>query len=231
MKKNSIAILMIVILFSSCAAQKENTNQWNNLIENNSLNGWHTYGKENAGKAWTVSDDVLQFNPTGIDQKERGDLATNESYENFHLKYDWKISENGNSGVMFNVNDDATKYKQPYLTGPEMQVLDNAGHPDAKIFKHRAGDLYDLIPCSVEVVKPFGEWNQAEIILNKGKLRFILNGVQVVETTMWDTEWDKMVAKSKFASMPDFGKYRSGKIVLQDHGDKVWFKNILIKKL
>lgn len=231
MKKNSIAILMVAILFSSCAAQKENTNQWDNLIENNSLNGWHTYGKEIVGKAWTVSDNVLQFSPTGIDQKERGNLTTNESYENFHLKYDWKISKNGNSGVMFNVNDDATKYKQPYLTGPEMQVLDNAGHPDAKIFKHRAGDLYDLIPCSVEVVKPFGEWNHAEIILNKGKLQFILNGVEVVKTTMWDTDWDKMVAKSKFASMPDFGKYRSGKIVLQDHGDKVWFKNILIKKL
>src|SRR5690606_31738521 len=120
---------------------------------------------------------------------------------------------------------------QSYFTGPEMQVLDNAGHPDAKIFKHRAGDLYDLIPSSTETVKPFGEWNQAEIILNKGKLQFFLNGKQVVETTMWDADWNDMVAKSKFATMPDFGKYHSGKIVLQDHGDEVWYRNILIKKL
>ncbi len=227
MKKHSIAVLSIIILFSACATKKDNS-QWNNLIKDNNTNSWHSYGKEKAGTAWTVTDGVLHFKPNKV---EGGDLVTNESYENFHLKYNWKISKNGNSGVMFNVNDDAEKYKHPYLTGPEMQVLDNEGHPDAKIFKHRAGDLYDLIPCSEEVAKPFGEWNQAEIILNNGELHFFLNGKQMVKTTMWDADWNNMVAKSKFASMPDFGKYRSGKIVLQDHGDQVWYKNILIKKL
>ena len=227
MKKYSIALLSITILFSSCVAKKGNT-QWNNLIKNNSTDGWHLYGKEKGGDAWTVADGVLHLNPN---KAERGDLVTNESYENFHLKYDWKISKNGNSGLMFNVNEDVEKYPHPYLTGPEMQVLDNNGHPDAKIFKHRAGDLYDLIASSTETAKPFGEWNKAEIILNKGQLQFFLNGKQVVKTTMWDSNWDKMVAASKFKSMPDFGKYRSGKIVLQDHGDQVWFKNILIKKL
>lgn len=231
MKKYSTHIFALIVLFSSCATKKDNNTQWKSLIKNNTTEGWHTYGKEKAGSAWTATDGVLHLNPNGISKSERGDLVTNESYENFHLKYDWKISKNGNSGLIFNVNDDAAKYKQSYLTGPEMQVLDNDGHPDAKIFKHRAGDLYDLIPSSVEVVKPVGEWNQAEIILNKGELQFFLNGKQIVKTTMWDTDWDNMVAKSKFASMPDFGKFRSGKIVLQDHGDQVWFKNILIKKL
>ena len=83
----------------------------------------------------------------------------------------------------------------------------------------------------MDVAKPYDEWNKAEIILNKGELQFILNGKQIVKTTLWDANWDKMVAASKFKEMPDFGKFRSGKIVLQDHGDQVWFKNILIKKL
>ena len=225
----SIAVLFFVV--TSCSSQKKlNMENWQNLLTNNNTNGWHTYGKNFAGKAWTVSDGVLYFNPS-VNQTERGDLVTNEVYENFHLKYDWKISKNGNSGVMFNVNDDATKYSQPYLTGPEMQVLDNNGHQDAKIFKHRGGDLYDLIPSEPEKAKAAGEWNAAEIILNKGKLAFFLNGEKVVSTTMWDNNWNKMVAESKFKGMPDFGKSLSGKIGLQDHGDQVWYKNIVIKKL
>jgi hypothetical protein len=226
--KSSFFLIPIVVLSVSCVAQNKG---FKNLVSKNSTDGWHTYGKTTMGKAWTVESQVIHFDPTVTDKAEKGDLVTNADYENFHLKYEWKIAKNGNSGVMFNVNDDATKYPQPYLTGPEMQVLDNDGHPDAKIFKHRAGDLYDLIPSSQETVKPAGEWNMAEIILNKGKLEFHLNGVKIVETMMWDDAWNKMVAGSKFKSMPDFGKNKSGKIVFQDHGDEVWYRNIVIKTL
>ncbi|WP_017260341.1 3-keto-disaccharide hydrolase [Pedobacter arcticus] len=231
MKKYAIPIFSIAIFFISCGTQKSKSQPWVDLLSNNISQNWHTYGQQKAGTSWSIQNGILHFNPTNQPKKERGDLASNETFENFHLKYDWKIAENGNSGVMFNVNDDAKKYAQPYFTGPEMQVLDNNGHPDAKIFKHRAGDLYDLIPSSVETAKPFDEWNKAEIILNKGELQFILNGKQIVKTTLWDAEWDKIVPASKFKEMPDFGKFRSGKIVLQDHGNQVWFKNILIKKL
>ncbi len=230
MKKYAITLLGLAMFCISCGSQKPKAQQWVDLLSNNFAQGWHTYGKEKVGTAWSVEKGVLHLNPNKA-KAERGDLVTNNNYENFHLKYDWKISKNGNSGVMFNVNDDAVKYPQTYLTGPEMQVLDNNGHPDAKIFKHRAGDLYDLIPCRVETAKNFDEWNHAEIILNKGELQFFLNGEQVVKTTLWDANWNKMLAASKFKDMPDFGKYRSGKIALQDHGDQVWFKNILIKKL
>lgn len=224
-------IVVLLATLSSCKLQKMNTDGFTNLIGENSTSGWHTYGKTYAGKAWTVENNTLHFDPSVKDQDQRGDLATNADYENFHFKYQWKIAKNGNSGVMFNVKDDAKIYPQPYLTGPEMQVLDNAGHPDAKIYKHRAGDLYDLIASSKETVKPAGEWNDAEIILKDGKLEFYLNSEKVVSTTMWNEEWNKMVAASKFKSMPDFGKFRSGKIVLQDHGDEVWYRNLMIKKL
>lgn len=230
MKRFAIPILSSAMFFISCSAQKTKAQQWVDLLAKDVKESWHNYGTEKVGISWSVKDGTLHFDPTGKSKAERGDLVSNKSYENFHLKYDWKISKNGNSGVMFNVKED-NKYSQPYFTGPEMQVLDNSGHPDARIFKHRAGDLYDLIPCSIETVKPYGEWNKAEIILNKGNLQFFLNGKQVVETTMWDANWGKMLLASKFKDMPDFGKFRSGKIVFQDHGDQVWFKNILIKEL
>ena len=160
-----------------------------------------------------------------------GDLVTNESFENFDLKLDWKISKNGNSGVIFFIQDDPAKYKQIWFTGPEMQVLDNDGHSDGKILKHRAGNLYDLIAGKEGVVKAVGEWNQVEIISNKGKLDLLLNGVTVVSTTVGDDNWKKLIAGSKFKDMPDFAKVFSGHIGLQDHGNEVWFKDIKIKKL
>ena len=112
-----------------------------------------------------------------------------------------------------------------------MQVLDTPCHPDAKIIKPRAGDLYDLISVSTETVKPAGEWNAARLISNKDKYEFWLNGVKTVEFTMHTPEWDAMVANSKFKSMPGFGKFKKGKISLQDHNDKVWYRNIKIKPL
>jgi hypothetical protein len=158
-------------------------------------------------------------------------MVSNDSYENFDLKLEWKISPKGNSGIIFLVNEDTTKYKETWNTGLEMQVLDNNGHPDGKIKKHRAGDLYDLISSSSEPVKPVGEWNQAEIKVDHGKLDLFLNGTNVVSTTLWDDNWNKLVAGSKFKSMPGFAKSHSGKIALQDHGNEVWYRNIEIKKL
>lgn len=205
--------------------------EWVKLFDGKTTAGWHTYGNAEAGAGWKVEDGALYLDASNKDQTQRGDIVTNEEYDNFHLKLEWKISKNGNSGVIFYVHEDTTQYKATYNTGPEMQVLDNNGHPDAKINKHRAGDLYDLIASKTEPVKPVGEWNKAEIISNNGKLEFILNGKKTVSTTMWDANWDKMVAGSKFKTMPGFAKFKSGKIALQDHGDGVWYRNIEIKKL
>lgn len=219
---------------SSTEPEKTGTaeaSHWIALFDGTSTKGWHNYGGGPPGAGWIVADSALVLDTALAKNGNGGNLTTDEEFDNFHLKYDWKISKNGNSGVIFFVHEDTAQYGQPYETGPEMQVLDNDGHPDGKITKHRAGDLYDLIQCSTETVKPVGEWNTAEIISDSGKLEFRLNGTTVVTTTLWDDAWDKMVAESKFKSMPGFGKFKKGKISLQDHGDVVSYKNILIKKL
>lgn len=255
MVKKIINLLGIAVIVNACSSTKttpmdtstsmntstnenvltneERNDGWQLLFDGKTTNGWHSYGKQTTGNAWKVQDGTLFFDADAKKnaQAEGGDMVTNDEYENFHLKLDWKISPNGNSGIIFLINEDSTKYQNTYNTGPEMQVLDNGGHPDAKIIKHRAGDLYDLISVSKETVKPVGEWNTAEIIANNGNLRFNLNGEQVVNTTMWDDAWRAMLAGSKFKDMPGFGTYKKGKIALQDHGNNVWYRNIKIRKL
>lgn len=205
----------------------EKAEGWTLLFDGQTKNGWHSYQNKTNLDSWKVEDGTLTLEPGG---SGGGSILTDEEYENYHLKVDWKISKNGNSGIIFNVKE-APQYESDYFTGPEMQVLDNEGHPDAKINKHRAGDLYDLISASPETVRPAGEWNTAEIIKRNDSLELRLNGPAVVRTTMFDDSWRQMIANSKFKEWKDFGTFRSGKISLQDHGDKVWFRNIKIKKL
>ncbi len=232
-KVNSTKVTPMVTSADNTLSEQEKNDGWKLLFDGQTFNGWHSYGRADIGPLWKVNDSSLFLD---ADQKKalsfNGDdyLLTNEDYDNFDFKVDWKISQNGNSGIIFYVKEDSAKYNVPYKTGLEYQVLDNNGHHDAKIIKHRAGDLYDLV-TSKETVKPAGEWNHAEIVSNKGKLDFYLNGEHTLSTTLWDDNWRSMVAASKFKDMPDFGTFKSGKISLQDHGNNVWFKNIRIKKL
>ena len=221
------------VVADNTLTSEEKEEGWSLLFDGKTIEGWHKYGTDSIGKAWVINDNSLHLEVSDKEDWQAangGDIISAKEYANFHLKLDWKISKDGNSGIIFYIHEDASQYKFPWMTGPEMQVLDNEGHPDSKIIKHRAGDLYDLI-TSKETVKPAEEWNHAEIISNKGNLQFFLNGEKVVETTMWDDAWKKMIAGSKFHEFPGFGTYKTGKIGLQDHGNNVWFKNIKIKKL
>lgn len=207
---------------------------WQLLFDGQTTKGWHTYGKDSASTAWKTKEGFLYLDTSAkLNGKivGGGDLVTDSAYENFHLKLEWNVSKNGNSGIIFYVHEDSSKYQYPYQTGPEMQVLDNDGHSDAKYPKHRAGDLYDLISCSKETVKKAGEWNLAEVKCLNGKLDLYLNGENVVSTTLWDDNWKKLIAGSKFKDMEGFGAYKSGKIALQDHDNEVRYRNIRIRKL
>lgn len=206
-----------------------NAQQWITLFDGQTTQGWHSYGQSKAGAAWKVVEGALTLDPTI--KEGRGDIVTDESFNDFHLQLEWKIAKNGNSGIIFFVQDDRTKYDYVWHTGPEMQVLDNDGHPDAKINKHRVGDLYDLVSGTEGAVKPVGEWNRVDIINEKGKLTMQLNDVTTVSIILGDENWEALIKKSKFASRTHFGKIFAGHISLQDHGDLVSFRNIRIRKL
>jgi hypothetical protein len=228
MKIILISLLSFVMGTANINTTDNNQGDWKMLFDGKTTKGWHTYGKSTVNDRWKIADGALYIDST---VNEGGDLVTNDEYENYDLKLEWKISKNGNSGIIFNVHEDAAKYEETYKTGPEVQVLDNEGHPDGKILKHRAGDLYDLIKSSSEPVKAPGEWNAVEIISNKGKLQIFVNNINVVATTMWDDNWKQLIAGSKFKNMPDFGTFKKGRIALQDHGNAVWYRNIKIKQL
>ena len=207
------------------------------LFDGKTMTGWRNFKKQTIGKDWII-DSAEQSIALNVTKKadghwqaeDGGDIITDDSFENYEFQIDWKIDTCGNSGIIYNVIEHPTA-EYVWHTGPEMQVLDNKCHPDAKIVKHRAADLYDLISSTSEPVKPALEWNQAKLIQNKGKIEHWLNGVKVVEYDMNKPEWKAMIGKSKFAKMPLFGKSMKGHLALQDHGNKIWYRNIKIKAL
>jgi len=226
-----VAILALVMAFATTSfTQKKG--KWVSIFNGKDFTGWHAFNSTEAlSDKWKVEDGAMVLTAKG-----GGDLVTDKEYESFELELDWKIAEGGNSGVMWGVVEDK-KYCCPYLTGPEMQVLDDQRHADAKAGKngnHKAGSLYDLIPpTSFDIVKPAGEWNKAKMRIDRkaNKGTFWLNGKQTVVFDLSGPGWDNLVAESKFKKWDVFAKFPKGKIALQDHGDKVWFKNIKIKEL
>jgi len=220
MKKLILPALVVAAFFNSQTAKAQ---------QQNTIKGWHTYNKSTVGSGWREENGVIHLDPK-LKNNDGGDLVTDKEYTNFQLKLEWKVAPKSNSGIILYVHEDP-KFGQTYDTGLEMQVLDNEGHPDGKITKHRAGDLYDLVKSSSEPVKPVGEWNKVEVTSKNGKLNFKLNGVNIVSTTLWDENFNSLVEGSKFKGWEGFAKYKTGRIALQDHGDEVWFRNISIKEL
>jgi len=215
---------------------------WIDLFDGETLNGWRNYGgsEDNVDK-WVVNEGMLELTQEGLFPMwdlissaifggASGDLIYyREKFRNFELALEWKISKGGNSGIFYLVADEERNYA--WRTGVEMQVLDNDGHPDGEIITHRAGDLYDLIAADPETVRPPGQWNEARIKVHNNQIEHWLNGVKVVSVERASEEWNRLVAASKFSEMPGFGKFDTGYIVLQDHGDPVWYRNIRIRTL
>lgn len=217
-----------VTLQDNTLTEKEKSEGWELLFDGKSIDKFHTFKKDKVDSKWVVEDGTIAFNPK-LDG-DGGDLVTNNIYEDFEFSLEWKISNCGNSGIMFNVVEEE-KFCCTWQTGPEMQILDNSCHPDTKFVTHRAGDLYDMIETKYVTVKPAGQWNKIRIVSNEGAVDFWMNGHKVVKFEIGTDKWQEMIANSKFKDMADFGQYSSGHISLQDHADKVWFKNIKIRKL
>ena len=210
---------------------------WTVLFDGTSTEGWRGYNKESFPKGWIIEDGALKCNGSGRGEagaEEGGDVIYDKKFSNFHLKLEWKISEGGNSGIFYLGQE--VEGQPIYATAPEMQVLDNERHPDAMLGKdgnRQAGSLYDLIPAKPQNAKPAGEWNSVEIIVYKGTVVHKQNGETVVEYHLWTPDWEELVAGSKFPGINEnWAKVATeGYIALQDHGDDVWYRNIMIKEL
>ena len=216
--------------------------EWISLFDGKTTEGWHYYNGGELGHEWEVIDGVLTFDPRKQNKDQNSDIVTNENFTNFILSIEWKIAECGNSGLFWGVHEDE-KCFSPYLTGPEIQLLDNERHSDAfmKPKYHQAGALYDIVQPSKDVCNPAEEWNHFLLTVNHkiNNANVKLNGIEIVSFPVNGPEWEELISTSKFrdkstynyVEAPEFGKYKTGKIGLQDHGDRVSFRNIRIKRL
>ncbi|HEX8547285.1 MAG TPA: DUF1080 domain-containing protein [Cytophagaceae bacterium] len=209
---------------------QEKKDGWILLFDGKTLANWKGFKKDSIGSGWQVENGTLHFNGT----PGSGDIVSKGEYQNFELQLEWKIAKNGNSGIFYYVAE-APEYNATYETGLEMQILDDDGHPDAKNGvndNRKAATLYDMIPAPKAVLNKVGEqYNKVVIKANNGHVEHWINGQKVVEFQKGSKEWTALVEGSKFNGWKGFGKYDKGHIALQDHGDKIWFRNIKIKVL
>ena len=209
----------VCALLSSARAAGE----WQALFDGKSTAAWRTLGKSaEAPVAWRVEDGALSWVKGG------GNLATRETYADFELELEWKISPGGNSGVLFRVDPAAAR---PPFSGPEIQILDDATHKDGRSPLTSSGALYALYAPKTAAAKPVGSWNQLRLRVQGGRVQSWLNGLLTVDAEIGSQDWNERVATSKFAAHPQFAKTPAGVIVLQDHSNPVWFRAIRIRRL
>ena len=234
-----LIILSISVFYSTAGAQTkefvtkltqaEIDEGYKLLFDGKTTIGWRGLNKEKfPEKGWEIDKGMLHCVANG----KGGDIITEEEYGNFELKLEWKIAKGGNSGIFYRGKE--TPGSGIWKSAPEMQVLDNENHADAKKGKNgnrKAGTLYDLIPAVPQNAKPFGEWNSVKIVCRDTHIEHWMNGEKVLEYDTDTEEWNELVKNSKFAPYPEFGKMSEGHIALQDHGDDVWFRNIKIRML
>ena len=206
------------------------TNKEVSLFDGKSLSGWHGYNKTGEVKNWEIEDGALVC--LGASKGDAGgDIVSDKEYGNFELTWDWKMSKGGNSGVMYHVVENP-KYKAPYETGPEYQMIDDNGwETKLEDWQKTGADYAMTVPNDKTKVKPIGEWNSSKIVFNNGHVEHWLNGEKIVEFQAGNHEWNDAKAKGKWKDYPDYGVATKGRIALQDHGHKVYFKNIVIHEL
>jgi hypothetical protein len=240
--KTYLAVVAVLLVTNSCKTQSqppqtpplstsasqnaltdaERAAGWRLLFDGKTTSGWRNYGKQTLSDGWKVEDGALTRTGAG------GDIITNDQFRNFELAIEWKLEPGGNSGVFYRASEENDEI---YWNAPEMQVLDDAKHPDGQNPLTSAGAAYGLYPAPRGVVRPGGEWNVARLIVNGNHVEHWLNAVKMVEYELGSPDWTSKVAASKFAPHARFGKNAEGHIGLQDHGNLVAYRNIKIRVL
>jgi hypothetical protein len=213
----------------SAAEQAEG---WKLLFDGESLSGWHGYNGKPLD-AWAIDDCAIKS--AGTDENYgsdmRGDLVTDQQYENFEISIDWKATKGGNSGLMYGVIEDE-KYDAAWKTGPEYQFVDDVGFPTELEDWQKAGANYAMHTAAEDKpLEPVGEWNTTRIVVDGNHVEHWLNGARIVEFERWNDEWEALKSSGKWKEAPDYGTAATGHIVLQDHGSVFWFRNVKIREI
>jgi hypothetical protein len=201
---------------------------WQLLFDGKSTTGWHGFNMKVFPDCWAIEDASLTMNTTG--SGESLDIITDKKYKNFALFLEYKLTKAANSGVIYQIEEDP-KYKFPYETGPEFQVIDHQNWPDKLEDWQINGANYAMYPPLTKPFKALGEWNQLFLVVNGNNVTQILNGQVTVKYEKYSDEWKKLKESGKWTAFPDWGKYDEGHISLQNHGTKVWYRTIKIKEL
>lgn len=228
----ALALGAVLLVLTACSAPPtcppnaltfaETELGWALIFDGETLNGWSLYGRPDETTGWAVEDGALARVGQG------GDIVSARQYTDFELQLQWRISEGGNSGIFYRVGDGQDAV---WRTGPEMQVLDNARHPDGRNAYTSAGANYALYAPPRDSTREVGEWNDVHLIVRGNSVEHWLNGERQCAYELGSEDWERLVAASKFASMPLYGREPKGRIALQDHGDRVWYRGIKVREL
>jgi hypothetical protein len=232
-----LAILVPGLFFTGCKqagnklSDQEAKEGWQLLSDGKTLNGWRDFKGNSVIKApWVAEKGTLTSLGKGSDST--GYIVTEKQYENFIIAFDWKISDGGNSGLLYHVVE-RPEFKVPYVTGPEYQLIDDAGFASSVEEWHKAAADYAMYVCdpAKKVLKKAGDWNASKIVFDNGHVEHWLNGQKVLEFEAWSDDWFKRKGSGKWDNAPEYGLARSGHFAVQDHGSRVWFRNMKIKEL
>ncbi|MEP6616792.1 MAG: DUF1080 domain-containing protein [Ginsengibacter sp.] len=237
MKPNIIVATIAVTILSCSSSRMVTDNHLTNreknegtklLFDGNTMKGWRSY-QDKPSDSWMVSNGTLYCKGSSTNKSDkRADLITTDQFENFDLSIDWKISPQGNSGIIYMVTEE---YPASYLSGPEYQIIDDKNFPEKLETWQMTAANYAMDPAPTAAPNPVGEWNHTHIIVNKGHVEHWLNGKKVVDYELWNDEWKKHKLAGKWKDAPGYGMSKKGHIALQDHGSEAWFRNIKIREL
>ena len=241
-KTISVLFLIVLLILNFLFCSKQENKNWIMLFDGKTFNGWKGMGRDDIPEGhWIIEDGCIKKVasrdvPLQADGQPLvgGDIMTIDAYRDFELYLEWKISAAGNSGIKYNVSEEmSTSFPPKYAAlGFEYQILDDDKHPDAKNGENRtASALYDLIAPKEKELKPVGEFNTAKIVFNGNHGEHWINGTKVLEYDLDTEHFNSLLSASKYRSIPGFADKRAGHIVLQDHTDEVWYRNIKIRIL
>ena len=214
--------------FVNTLTASETENGWQLLFNGADFTGWHGYNMTGIPDCWVIADNSLTM--TTVGGAESQDIITDKVYRNFAFSAEFKVDSAANSGIIFQIKED-TIYKFPYETGPEFQVIDQENWPDSLADWQISGANYAMHTPKVRPYKPVGEWNTALIVVDGNKVTYYLNGEMTVQYEKYSDDWNSLRGSGKWANFPDYGKYDEGNISLQNHGSRVWYRNVKIKEL